>query len=28
MVISFTFSWFINFKKPVEAADPKGLADL
>jgi GPH family glycoside/pentoside/hexuronide:cation symporter len=26
MVISFTFSWFINFKKPAE--DPKGLPNL
>jgi glycoside/pentoside/hexuronide:cation symporter, GPH family len=28
MVISFAFSWFINFRKPVEAADPEGLANL
>ncbi len=27
MVISFAFSWFINFKKPVEAAAPDGLAN-
>jgi GPH family glycoside/pentoside/hexuronide:cation symporter len=29
MVISFAFSWFINFKKPAEAAaDPEGLQNL
>jgi GPH family glycoside/pentoside/hexuronide:cation symporter len=29
MVISFAFSWFINFKKPAEiTADPKGLQNL
>lgn len=28
MVISFAFSWFINFKEPVEAAKPEGVANL
>lgn len=28
MVISFAFSWFINFKKPVEAAASDGSANL